>query len=113
MKKDFIFIPIILIIAALLFLFDITGLPGHIAISVAGILVLVIYTVASKKDWKIRVLEIIMRVSYVITLISGIVIMNVNSIVGFGIVHKICAVIFFIIFIILFVHKVIIAKKNK
>ena len=42
MKKDFIFTPIMLFLAATLFLLDYTGLPVHIAVSVLGIFVLAV-----------------------------------------------------------------------
>ena len=44
MKKDMIFTPAMLLIAILLFLYSATGLGIHIAISVAGVLVLAVYT---------------------------------------------------------------------
>ena len=74
MKKDFIFAPILLVIGVLLGLLKVTGMPVHIAISVVGVIVLVVYTVLTRKDWKIPALEIGMRVSYGIALISGVVI---------------------------------------
>ena len=76
MKKDLIFAPILLVIGALLCLLRVTGMTGHIAISVIGIVALAVYTVLTKKEWKIPALEIIMRAFYGIALITGIVIMN-------------------------------------
>ena len=73
-KKDLIFAPIMLLIGVLLFLLRATGMTAHIAISVVGILVLIAYTVLTKKDWKIPALEIIMRAFYGVALITGIVI---------------------------------------
>lgn len=61
MKKDLIFAPIILLIGVLLFLLRATGMTAHIAISVLGVLVLIAYTVLTKKDWKIPAHEILMR----------------------------------------------------
>ena len=58
MKKDLVFAPILLVVVILLFLLGVTGLNAHIGISVAGILVLAAYTVATKKEWKIPALEI-------------------------------------------------------
>lgn len=52
MKKDLILILAMLIIGALLFLLRATGMAAHIAISVAGILVLTVYTVLTKKNGK-------------------------------------------------------------
>ena len=111
MKKDMIFAPILLIIGVLLFLLKTTGLTAHIAISVAGIVALVVYTVLTKKEWKITALEIIMRASYGLALISGIVIMNVHGIVALAVLHKVFAALFVLLLVVLFVHKLITSKK--
>ena len=112
MKKDFIFAPIMLIVGALLFLFDMTGAPVHIAISVLGIFVLAVYTSVTKKEWKIPALEILMRACYGIALITGIVVMNVQGIVAIGIVHRVFAVLFVVLLVVLFVIKAV-ANKRK
>ena len=111
MKKDLIFAPVMLIVGILLFLFKATGLPAHIAISVVGIVILAAYSALTKKEWKIPALEIIMRVSYGIALISGIVIMNVAGIPAIAIVHKATAALFVVLLIALFAHKVVSGKK--
>ena len=112
MKKDMIFAPVMLIIGVLLFLLRTTGMTAHIAISVVGIFVLVVYTVLTKKAWKIPALEIIMRACYGIALVSGIVIKNVHGIAALAILHKASAALFVILLVVLFVHKLI-AKKAK
>ena len=94
MKKDLIFAPIMLLVGALLFLYDLVGEPAHIAVSVAGVLVLGVYTSVTKKEWKIPALEIIMRAFYGIALITGIVIMNVHGVAALAIVHRASAVLF-------------------
>ena len=53
MKKNLIFTPIMLLVAIALFLLRATGMTAHIAISVAGIAVLIAYTVLTKKQWRI------------------------------------------------------------
>ena len=111
MKKDLIFAPAMLIIGALLFMLRATGMTAHIAISVVGILVLIAYTVLTKKDWKIPALEIIMRVFYGLALITGIVIMNVHGIAALSIIHKASAVLFMALIIVLLTHKVVTNKK--
>ena len=105
MKKDLIFAPIMLVIGILLFLLRATGMTAHIAISAVGVLVLIVYAVLTKKDWKIPVLEILMRVFYGIALITGIVIMNVSGIAALAIVHKLCAALFVLLVVVLFIHK--------
>ena len=111
MKKDLIFAPIMLLIGVLLFLLRATGMTAHIAISAIGVLVLIIYAILTKKEWKIPALEIIMRVMYLLALISGIV-LKIKYIAVIGILHKIFAALFVVLLIVLFVQKLI-SKKNK
>ena len=112
MKKDLIFAPAMLLIGILLFLLKATGMTAHIAISVVGILVLGIYTSATKKEWKIPALEVLMRVFYGIALITGIVIMNIRGIAAVAIVHKISAALFVILLVVLFVLKLRTKKSS-
>ena len=111
MKKDLIFTPIMLLMGVLLFLLRATGMTAHIAISVIGVLVLIAYTVLTKKDWKIPALEIIMRAFYGIALITGIVIMNAHGIAALALIHKISAALFIVALAALFLHKLIKSKK--
>ena len=111
MKKDLIFAPVMLLIGALLFMLKTTGIKAHIIISVVGVLVLIVYSILTKKDWKIPALEIIMRAFYGIALITGIVIMNVRGIVALALIHKVSAVLFLAMFVILLVSKAVSNKK--
>ena len=111
MKKDLLFTPVLLIIGALLFLLKATGVTAHIIISIVGLLALIIYAVLTKKDWKIPALEIIMRVFYGIALITGIVIMNVHGIVALAVIHKVSAILFMALIIVLLVYKIATSKK--
>ena len=111
MKKDFIFAPIMLLIGVLLFLLRTTGMTAHIAISAIGVLVLIVYTVLTKKEWKIPALEILMRLCYGIALITGIVIMNVHGIAALAIIHKVSAVLFVALIIVLLAAKAALRKK--
>ena len=111
MKKDFIFTPAMLLVGVLLFLLRTTGMTAHIAISAIGVLVLIAYTVLTKKGWKIPALEIIMRAFYGIALITGIVIMNVHGIAALAVIHKVSAVLFMALLIVLLIHKAVTNKK--
>ena len=111
MKKDLIFAPIMLLVGAALCLLKFTGMTAHIAISVAGILVLGVYTVLTKKDWKLPALEIVMRAFYGIALLTGIVIMKVHGIAALAIIHKISAVLFLVSLIVLLAYKAFSKKK--
>ena len=111
MKKDLIFAPILLLVGGALFLLRYTGMPVHIAISLVGALVLVAYTVLTKKEWKLPALEIIMRAFYGIALISGVVVMNVHGIAAIAIIHKVSAVLFMAMIIVLLSYKLATKKK--
>ena len=111
MKKDLIFVPIMLLVAAALFLLDLTGMSAHIGISVLGIIVLAAYTSVTRKEWKIPALEILMRAFYGIALISGVVVMNVSGIAALPIIHKLSAVLFMALIIVLLSYKVATNKK--
>ena len=111
MKKDLIFAPILLVIGVLLFLLRATGLAAHIGISIAGVLVLAVYTAATKKSWKFTALEVLMRLCYGVALIAGIVIMKVKGIAALAIVHKAAAAAFVVVLLVLFVLKLT-AKKR-
>lgn len=111
MKKDLIFAPVMLLIGVLLFLLSATGMTAHIAISVVGILTLIVYTLLTKKEWKIPALEILMRAFYGIALITGVVIMNVHGIAALSIIHKVSAVLFMTLIIVLLTYKVVMNKK--
>ena len=111
MKKDLIFAPAMLVIGAVLFMLKATGMTAHIAVSVIGVLVLVAYTVLTRKDWKITALEIIMRAFYGVALITGAVMMNLHGIAALAIIHKVSAVLFMALIIVLLVHKAATNKK--
>ena len=97
MKKDLIFTPVMLLVGVLLFLLKTTGMTAHIVISVVGVLALIVYTVLTKKDWKIPALEILM--------------MNVRGIVALAVIHKVSAVLFLALLVVLFVSKAVSSKK--
>ena len=111
MKKDLIFAPILLVIGVLLGLLKVTGMTAHVIISVVGAVALVAYTVLTKKSWKIPALEISMRASYGIALITGII-LKIKYVALLGVFHKIFAMLFVVILIALFVVKLINKKKN-
>ena len=107
MKKNILFlIPMLLVVVAL-FLLRATGMTAHIAVSVVGLVLLIAYTVATKKEWKNPALEILQRVCYGIALITGVVLMNVHGIAAVSVIHKISAVLFAVLWIGVEVHKAI------
>lgn len=107
MKKNLLFIIPMVVVAALLFMLRATGLKAHIAVSVVGLVILIAYTLATKKEWRNPVLEILQRVCYGIALITGVVLMNVDGIAVLAIIHKISAVLFIILLADTEIHKAI------
>ena len=111
MKKHIIFASVLLVVAVLLGLLKTTGMTAHIIISIVGAIALVAYTVTTKKDWNIPALEIAMRASYGVALLSGIL-LKIKYIAVVGILHKIFAAAFIVALIAVFIEKFI-AKKSK
>ena len=105
MKKKLLFLIPMIIVAVLLFMLRATGMTAHIAVSVVGLVLLIAYTVATKKEWKNPALEILLRVCYGIALITGVVLMNVHGIAAVSIIHKISAVLFVILLADVEIHK--------
>ena len=107
MKKNILFlIPMLLVVVAL-FLLRATGMKVHIAVSVIGLVLLIAYTIATKKEWKKPALEILQRVCYGIALITGVVLMNVHGIAAVSVIHKISAVLFIILLVVTEIQKVV------
>ena len=111
MKRDWIYAPTMLGIAILLFLFRATGLAVHVAVSVIGLMVLAVYTAATKKEWKAPVFEIIMRACYGIAIVTGPLVIKFKDIVALNIAHKASAALFVVLLIVLFIYKMSVNKK--
>ena len=107
MKKKVLFLIPMVIVAVLLFMLRATGMKAHIAVSLIGLALLIAYTVATKKEWKCPVLEILQRVCYGVAIITGVVLLNVHGIAVVSIVHKISAVLFVILLAVTEIHKAI------
>ncbi len=95
------------IVAVLLFMLRATGMTAHIVVSLVGLLILIAYTIKTKKEWKNPLLEILQRVCYGIALITGALLMNVHGVLAISIVHKISAVLFVVLLIVAEIHKAI------
>ena len=111
MKKNILFSALILLVGVLLFLLKVTRMPAHIGLSVVGLALLVVYTILTKKEWRMPVLEILLRVFYAAALISGVVMMKVHGMLSISIGHKVCAVLFVLMFIVVSVPKVCCKRK--
>ena len=110
MKKDLIFAPILFVVSTLLALLKETGMTAHIIISVVGVIVLVAYSVLTKKQWKILPLEMGMRACYGIALLTGIV-LKIKYIAIVGLLHKIFAFVFVVALLVLFIQKLVVNRK--
>ena len=111
MKKKLLFLIPMIIVAVLLFMLRATGMTAHIAVSVVGLVLLIAYTVATKKEWKNPALEILQRVFYAVALITGVVIMNVHGLAVLSIIHKASAVLFMALMIVLLITKKIKSER--
>ena len=105
MSKNRIFLVGMFIISVLLFLFRMTGFYAHIAISVAGLAVMIPLTVMTRKEWKIPALEIIMRLMYLVAIVTGGIMMKVHGVDALGIIHKIGAALFALLLLVLYIPK--------
>ena len=111
MKKDAIFSALLLVIGVLLFLLKATGMIAHIVLSVVGLVLLVVYAVKTKKEWKVPALEILVRVFYAVALVTGVIVMNVPGLAALAVVHKVGAVLFWARLVVLFVMKATSKRK--
>ncbi|MBR5808480.1 MAG: hypothetical protein IKY39_00030 [Clostridia bacterium] len=105
MKKNVLFLIPMIVVAILLFMLRQTGMTAHIIVSAVGLLVLVAYAVATKKEWKCPALELLERVFYGIALITGAILMNVHGVAYIAIIHKLSAVLFAVLLIACEIHK--------
>ena len=84
MNKNRFFLISMIAVSALLFLLRMTGLVVHIAVSVAGLAIMIPITIKTLKEWKIPALEVIMRLAYLVAIITGGVLMKVHGVAALG-----------------------------
>ena len=105
MNKNRFFLISMIVVSALLFLLRMTGLTVHMAISVLGLAIMIPITVMTRKEWKIPALEVIMRVMYLVAIVTGGVLMKVHGVAALGIIHKIAAAAFVVLLMVLYIPK--------
>ena len=105
MNKNRFFLISMVIVSVLLAILRVTGLPAHIIVSVVGLAIMIPITITTRKGWKIPPLEVIMRVMYLIAIVTGGVLMKVHGVAALGIVHKIAAAVFMILLLVLYIPK--------
>ena len=105
MNKNRVFLLGMLAVSVLLALLRVTGLVPHIVISVVGLAIMIPISIATRKEWKIPALEVIMRVMYLVAVISGGMLMKLFNIAALVTVHKVSAVAFLVLLLVLYVPK--------
>ena len=82
-----------------------TGLVPHIILSVVGLAVMIPITVMTKAQWKKPAPEVLMRVLYLIAVVTGGVLMKVHGVAALGIAHKVSAALFLVLLLVLYIPK--------
>ena len=105
MNKNRIFLAAMLAVALLLFLLRMTGMTTHILVSVLGLAVMIPFTMKTRKEWKIPALEVLMRVMYLVAIVTGGALMKIHGVAALGMVHKIGAALFAVLLLVLYIPK--------
>ena len=105
MNKNRIFLAAMLAVALLLFLLRMTGMTAHILLSVLGLAVMIPFTLKTRKEWKIPALEVLMRVMYLVAIVTGGALMKIHGAAALGMVHKIGAALFVVLLLVLYIPK--------
>ena len=105
MNKNRVFLISMAVISVLLFLLRMTGMTAHLIVSVVGLAIMIPLTIATRKQWKIPALEVIMRIMYFVAIITGGVMMKVHGIAVLGVVHKLGAILFVVLLLALYIPK--------
>ena len=105
MNKNRLFMIAMLAVALLLFALR---MVAHIIVSVVGLAIMIPFTLKTRCEWKKPALEIIMRVMYLIAIVTGGALMKIHGVAALGMVHKIGAAAFVILLLVLYIPK---AKK--
>ncbi|MBQ1264875.1 MAG: hypothetical protein IIY04_05585 [Oscillospiraceae bacterium] len=105
MNKNRFFLVSMLLVSVLLFLLRLTGLIPHVIVSVIGLAIMIPLTIKTKSEWKLPALEIVMRVMYLVAIVTGGMLMKLHGIAALGIVHKISAGIFVLLLLVLYLPK--------
>ena len=105
MNKNRIFLAAMLVVALLLFLLRMTGMTAHILVSLLGLAVMIPFTLKTRKEWKIPALEVLMRVMYLVAIVTGGALMKIHGVAALGMVHKIGAALFAVLLLVLYIPK--------
>lgn len=105
MNKNGRFLIAMAVVTLLLFLLRMTGLAAHIIVSLLGLAIMIPFTLKTKNEWTKAPLEILMRVMYLVAIVTGGALMKVYGVAVLGLVHKIGAALFLVLLLVLYVPK--------
>lgn len=116
MIKTILYTIFMIIISALLFLLKITGMKLHIALGILALIITIIYTLLIRKNLKeyskkSLVMEIVTRICLAMALISGFLVQPFRTILAISIIHKIAAIVFTMLLLVININKIFIKKK--
>ena len=99
-----------LVISSLLFALKFTGMGIHVALGIGACVITIIYTLLIRKKLKEYskksiVVEVAMRVFLAIALITGFLLKPLGAFVVTSIIHKLSAVVFVILFLLINIKK--------
>ena len=105
MNKNCSFLISMIVVSLLLFMLRVTGLTAHIVVSVLGLVVMIPLTLATRNEWKLPALEVIMRAMYFVAIVTGGALMKVQGVAALDMVHKISAALFAVLLLVLYIPK--------
>ena len=105
MNKNCSFLISMIVVSLLLFMLRVTGLTAHIVVSVLGLVVMIPLTLATRKEWKLPALEVIMRAMYFVAIVTGGALTKVQGVAALDMVHKISAALFAVLLLVLYIPK--------
>ena len=115
MLKTILYTISMIIISVLLFSLKITGMKMHIVLGLLALIITIVYTLLIRKSLKefskkSIVKEILMRVCLAIALISGFLLKPFGTVLVISIVHKIAAIVFTMLLLVININKIFIKK---
>ena len=116
MLKTILYTISMIIISVLLFLLKITGMKMHIVLGILALVITIAYTLSIKKEFKEFskkniVMEILMRICLAIALITGFLLKPFGTFLIVSIIHKLAAIIFTVILLVINIKKIFVDKK--
>lgn len=105
--KNKLFLPLMLLVSIALFLFRLTGLPAHVAVSVIGAVIMIAFAVMMRGESKKPVLDIIVRVLFALAFVSGVLVMRIHGVLALAIAHKVFAALFVVMLLVVYIPRML------